>query len=359
MPPRLLLFTGAPDASTLDWEENGLLSSFSGHFSRFASFDVEQEPSVLQSNSSLQPVWRFIPLERQHLATGHSQDHRWAIEYKGAEFFTADSFLEEMTQPSLRESQRSTDQVLSQFYEQSYAVYEDITSSRLAAASDTGSSIYSENSFDATYTPHQSQSHPFPMRKDIPVAGHVSNLEDIPKSAYLDSIQPQTMTANIIVGVISVPKPRAIKTKREVDVELLEILVGDETKSGFGVNFWLSSFRSNANNGVRNIICGLRPRDIVLMRNVALNSFRGKVYGQSLRKDLTKVDLLYRTRFDMRDLCGCYSAIHLASGETSDPQIRKTKRVREWVLKCVGAATVRRARGRSEIIREMLPPDTQ
>lgn len=142
-------------------------------------------------------------------------------------------------------------------------------------------------------------------------------------------------------------------------MELIEVLVGDETKSGFAINFWLSSLQS-AEGDMRDVLSRLRPQDVVLVRNVALSSFRGKVYGQSLRKEMTKVHLLYRNRIDRTDVGGCYNAADLADG-IIHPQVEKTKNVREWVLRFVGAGPgpKAKAKGRIEAVREVLPPDTQ
>ncbi len=190
----------------------------------------------------------------------------------------------------------------------------------------------------------------------MPVAGHLSNLKDVPNASYLDSIQPQTMTVNLIVGIISIPPPRAIRTRRGANVELIEVLVGDETKSGFGINFWLPSAQTIGSE-LKDILGKLRPQDVVLMRNVALSSFQGKVHGQSLRKEVTKVHLLYRNRIDKSDLGGCYNSADLAVGGTA--QAAKTRRVREWVLRFVGAGAARQVKGCLEAIKETLPPDTQ
>ena len=91
-------------------------------------------------------------------------------------------------------------------------------------------------------------------------------------------------------------------------MELIEVLAGDEIKSGFTVNFWLSSPQS-ADGDTRSVLSGLRPQDVVLMRNVALSSFRGMVYGQSLRKEMTKVHLLYRDRIDRTDVGGLLQCV--------------------------------------------------
>ncbi|KAN0106457.1 hypothetical protein V8E51_009333 [Hyaloscypha variabilis] len=375
---QLVMFVGAPEASSLDWQESGLLNSFSTSIARFAGLDSHNTTPhrspitpALISESTAHPSWRPLPLERQHLTTGLTQSfdrhHLFTglsqeTGSQGASFFVAsqiNSFMEELSQApseSHNSSHASTEELLSQFYEESYARHEDIQSSQIAPASDVATSYTSgELSSDSFDSPLRS----FGAAKDVPVAGHLSNLRDLPNAVYLNSIHPQTMTVNLIVGIISIPESRAIKTRRGAAVELIEVLVGDETRSGFGVNFWLSSSQS-AHGDMRSVLSGLRPRDVVLMRNVALSSFRGKVYGQSLRRDMTKVHLLYRTRVDKTDVGGCYSAADLALGDPAPPQVEKTRRVREWVLKFVGmGAGQQKGKGPAEKPKEILPPDTQ
>jgi hypothetical protein len=202
-------------------------------------------------------------------------------------------------------------------------------------------------------------------RPAIPVGGHILDLRDIPNAKFLDSIQPQTMTVNLIVGIISVAPPRAIKTRRGAEVELVELLVGDETKSGFGINFWLSPLSKESNDGravddMRNVLLSLRPQDIVLLRNVAMSSFRGKVYGQSLRKEMTKVQLLYRNRIDKTDIGGYYTVTDFDIGRNMHPQLAKTMEVRDWVSRFVAPGALRKTRTEGiKIIMESLPLDTQ
>jgi hypothetical protein len=362
MAPKILIFTGAPLSAALDWDESNLVKTFCEPVARFAGLELEQNRSFVPATAETaldNPSWRSIPLERRHLATGLSQIHTDGQDYQGAAFFTAsdiDSFIEELSQPHFGESQASSletvEQVLSQFYEQSYAIHEDIPSSEIAATA-TDTSFYSNET-----SSHWSSVESTVSRvKDVPNAGHLTNLKDMPKAGHLNSIHPQTMTVNLIVGIISIPPPRSIKTRRGADVDLIEVLVGDETKSGFAINFWLSSVQPAAGD-MRSTLSGLRPQDVVLVRNVALSSFRGKVYGQSLRKEMTKVHLLYRNRIDRTDAAGCYSAADLATG-TVHPQVEKTRSVREWVLRFVGAGLRPRAKGRVEAVREVLPPDTQ
>ncbi|TVY83248.1 hypothetical protein LSUE1_G003426 [Lachnellula suecica] len=366
MAPKIIIFAGAPEPKSLDWDEAALLTKFSAPFIRFFQLAGHEAASPVSADvtsaSFLHPAWRSIPLVRQHLPTGISQDHAWREEYQGASFFSAsqiDSLFGELSQrpehESFGSSAESVEQVLTQFYEESYARHQDVPSSQIAAVSQTNTSSPGGTSFSTTEMSFDSPTQH--VRKDVPTAGNLANIREIPNANYIDAIQPQTMTVTLIVGVISIPEARLIKTRRGADVELIEALVGDETKTGFAVNFWLPSSQA-VEGDLRSAIQGLRPQDVVLMRNVALSSFKGKVYGQSLRKGMTKVHLLYRNRIDRTDLKGCYNAADLNSGELANPQIEKTKRVREWVLRFVGGGQGAR-NGKRKALHETLPPDTQ
>jgi len=363
----LLLLTGAPEFSSLDWEPTGLLQNFTEPVLRFAGLENEQEASssVDRITTPEHPAWRFIPLERQHLKSGFSQNHAWQEEYQGAAFFTPHSHAEEMSEFQHEASQsqaatiESTDEVLSQFYEKSYAVHEDIASSQLDPAVDDSSSLPDSNNSGTTQYSFDSLTNSFSGPKNIPNAGQLTSLKHIPNAIYLNSIHPQTMTVNVIVGLISVACPRNIKTRRGVNVELVELLVGDETRSGFSINFWLSKSQRIADD-MQTPVTRLRPQDVVLMRNVALSSFRGKVHGQSLRKNMTKIYLLHRNKVDKNDIGGCYRSADFVSSEPLPPQLEKTRIVREWVLKFVGGARVlSKDERRVEALKETLPLDTQ
>lgn len=372
MAPKLIIFAGAPLAKSLEWAEADLLSEFEPPIRKFAGLEPDFAADDEEIIPATHPPWRSLPLNRQLLTTGLTQSfdqHALFNGYSqnnthGASFFISSqvhSLIEEPSQklPSQHAIPDSAEQVLSQFYEESYARHKDILSSQIAPASNLDSfSSFTSDEFSDDTSSLSSLPGEAPY---IPVSGHLSNIKDIPNAFYLDSIQPQTMTVNVIAGIISIPAPRGIRTKRGADVELVEILVGDETKSGFGINFWLPSQPAS---DMKSVLGGLRPQDVVLMRNVALSSFKGKVYGQSLRKEMTKVHLLYRNRADRSDLGGCYAARDLGSKERESAQIEKTKRVREWVVKFVGVGVTAGRKGKGkrvpfEAAKEVLPPDTQ
>ena len=182
-----------------------------------------------------------------------------------------------------------------------------------------------------------------------------------------------TMTVNIIVAILSIAEPKTViagaKYGKPRETELVEMLVGDDTKSGFSITMWLPrEMHVNWKDGAHYIPEGqrsalrrdlkmLRSRDIVLLQNVALSFFNGKVHGQSLRRDVTKVNLLFRKKIDDQDVAGVYSVQSLRNATDSDQQLVKVKKVRDWLLEFVGErkGVIGRRGGR----RDILPPDTQ
>ena len=206
--------------------------------------------------------------------------------------------------------------------------------------------------------------------KAKPRSLNVTSLKDIPNSSVIRRLSPSTMSVDLIVGILSISPPKLIKTRKYGRlVELVEMIVADETKSGFGITIWLpvlkaDSAKTTQGGDLRSIIVNLRPQDIVLARNVALDSFRGKVYGQSLRKGVTKLDLLYRTVVDAYDQPGAYSWNEL-NRSTNDPQLSKVKQLNEWVMAFVGVGKQRSSDGTGKTRRSVkqgwpqLPADTQ
>lgn len=265
--------------------------------------------------------WRSLPLSRQTLHTGFSQSHDLSFDdgvlANQSEFFTtADVSCNNF------HSQASGSDVLSKFYDHSLALHNSIPSSQMDSFDDTA---LDETSF-MTASP--------PAAESGPVPSHLSDLEDIPSASRILSLNPQTVTLNLIVGIISIAQTRTVTTRWGRTLSLVEVLVGDNTKSGFAVTFWLA----RGSNDLRN----LRRQDVVLMQNVALHVFRGKVYGQSLRKGMTKVNLLWR-----RDGSGQYTTRDLARRGQVHPQVAKTKQVKDWVLRFVGGGPGPRTRMRT------------
>ncbi|KAL2258353.1 hypothetical protein VTK26DRAFT_8363 [Humicola hyalothermophila] len=242
---------------------------------------------------------------------------------------------------------------LSQFYEHSLALHEDLPSSQLISHTGTQSASLLDDSTTFFLSAGGTQSGSVREPLLFPGSHAVGDLANIPPAAYLLKIQPQTMTLNLIVGIISISQPRIITTRWGAEKYLVEVLVGDETKAGFAITYWLPS-----DSVAESPLGGLRPRDIVLMQNVALNVFSNRVYGSSLRRDLTKVHLLYRTKLDPRETGGHYTTADMSSSRTpSHAQLEKARRVRDWVLNFVGGGKINRFRTDSRPRWDMPPDD--
>ncbi|KAM7224153.1 hypothetical protein V8F06_000626 [Rhypophila decipiens] len=357
---KVIIFTGAPDGSTLNWDPNGLLDTFQHPITRFigqsdrartapsSHISVNAEPSSAPAHA----LWRSVPLERQHIPTGFSQlAHDFGFELgPGAPFISAASlsFASSCGDDSdVHAHQRSghllpdASGIASQFYEHSIAAHENVKSSQLVGSQsqsglDTTSFLTDDSASRTSFQSGDSFSQaPSAKPPLLSPTADIRNLKDLPSAAYITGIQPQTMTCNLIVGIISISQPREVQTRWGTRT-LVEVLVGDDTKAGFAVTFWLAPHSTVAES----TLAGLRCADVVLIQNVALNSFLNKVYGSSLRKDLTRIHLLYRTRLDAQDYGGYYSGADLKPA--GHPQLAKTSRVWDWVLHFVADGRTRR-----------------
>lgn len=376
---RIIFLTGAPLSTSLDWEEASLCAPLQPCFSSRTG----EECQILVSTEDATPAWRSLSLERNHLPTGLTQASKVDEELdhgeEEASFLTTEelSFISSSPDEDYLQASQislySQNDLLSQFYDHSLAVHEEVPSSQI---------VNPESSVDTSLsTSYEGNSLPSSGHIDIssgkrlPPAGLsfgcVTDLRDVPNAAYIRSIEPQTMTINLVAGIIAIPQPRVIITRKgRRQVELIEMLVGDDTKAGFGINIWLHPPRFGVNGGDMGLqMAQLRPQDIVLLKNVALNSFRGKVYGQSLRKDTTTLDLLFRNTLGFNDSRGIYSAQELEAKGVEDVCIAKVAKVKQWVMTFIGAGATLRKNTMQSGVREVqgvsegqliaLPPDTQ
>lgn len=364
MPRKLLIFAGAPLSDSLDWSNSALIDCFTEPITRLTGLTKDSQcldPGLVPSfDAEGHPAWRSLALKRRRLATGFSQQS--ALECGGEQFhadpgfFTtaevsfrsdASSSCVECGDDELQDEDESS--ILSQFRDRSLAAHNDIPSSQLDAlcSEETSFATDATTSFVSNSTQEgssivtdegQPPPPPPPLYAGMGAAAQLHNLDDLPGAEHLASIEPQTMTANIIVGIISILPKRTVRT-RWGDRSLVEALVGDETRAGFSITFWLPL------SGGTSPLDGLRVQDVVLMRNVALGSFMRKVYGYGLRRDLTKVHLLHRRKLDADDIGGHYSTVDLQGPpgpphHRPHPQLLKARKVREWVIRFVGGGIV-------------------
>jgi hypothetical protein len=356
MPNKIVIYTGAPENSALDWDSSQLFSDFQHPIAQFAGLSPDlgsgSGPDPGQTSTAPSPapsshaVWRSLSLENADLDSGFCQQY-------AAEFFTTSFHGDDDN----NDGGDATADDISQFYEESYVAYQQQPpTSQLVAAEESQFTVTSTGSFSTdNNTSFIGTASVKPPLLTTNAGSHLRDLQDIPSAAHLISIQPQTMTCNLIVGMISLPQPRSIKTRWGSSHRLVEALVGDDTRAGFSVTFWLPTPGNEAADALASILTALRPADIVLLQNVALNVFSKRVYGYSLRRGLTQAHLLYRTKLDAEDAEGYYTATDLRLAESDSamhPQLDKTRRVRDWVVRFVGqgdqgeAETVKEAKGR-------------
>ena len=347
---RTLFLTGAPTASSLEWTEADLYTPLQRCYSSSRNYDDHTQPSV----DKIAPSWRFLPVEKTHLPTGLTPASNENIpmpfgsdpidepSYSTAsEFSFTSADLTERTNGVSQDSTTNSEEILSQFYEHSLLIYDVPSSQIISPGSMVENSFTTEaEDFSIESTVNNEISTQEQLVRSRLTSGYLSDIKDIPNAAYLRSITPQTVTVNLVVGVISISQPRTLRTRKGGrTVELVEMLVGDETRAGFGINIWLPSPQQNRHStsgteDFRSSVLGLRAQDIALVKNVALSSFRGKVHGQSLRRGTT-IDLLYRNKVDRDDTAGAFSAKDL-DRESVDMHVLKVTKVKDWVMQFVG-----------------------
>ena len=377
----MIWLTGAPLSISLDWTEGSLCCPLQQCFEEHK----RTNPPVF-SPSTGRPAWRKLPLETKHLPSGltqlvHTGD---AAERETQEYDEETSFLtvtdvsilsdcsEQLSNQAIGSSGSSFDDALTQFYEYSYALHEEQPASdviHLDSLNDT--TQFSIATFESQLEAiEKAQQLPQKAVQAKPRSLQTTSLRNIPNASTIRGLGTSTMSVDLLVVVLSISQPRLITTKKYGRlVELVEMTVADDTKAGFGITLWLPVLKEHSAKVpqealLRCSVANLRPQDIILAKNVALEAFKGKVYGQSLRKGITKLDLLYRNLVDAQDKPGAYSWGELNS-MTEDPQLVKVKAMQDWVMSFVGAGQRPPSSGsrrRKRSVKQggpQLPADTQ
>lgn len=416
---KVIFLTGAPLANSLQWDDDVLSAPLEESFR-----EHPKSPQVTPLSTHAGPVWRCLPMEQNQIYAGYVpplgadqpddefdyvEDEIPLLSSTDLSTVSAEPHTD-LSQSLLSTQQSEEEELRSQFYEESYAIHETQSASYITEHPSSNATTLS-SSFEATQTPSHFNPPQYNARKELArtrlLTTPLTNLKTLPKATYLQSITPQTVTINLVVGIISILPPREITTRRDRrrTVNLVEILIGDDHRAGFVINIWLPNpYHLDTTDDLQNVVTTLRPRDIVLIRNCALTSFQGKVYGQSLRRGMTTIDLLYRDVVDATDVPGAYSAQELremtgvgvgtetgegagaeaetetregvgtetGTGTESSPVLKLT-RVKQWVMNFVGASDtylsttdgedLKGRRGRNQREKEIqlvaLPLDTQ
>ncbi|RMZ01380.1 hypothetical protein D0864_03482 [Hortaea werneckii] len=407
-----IFLAGAPESDGLTWDEQHLLNNFESPIQRFLGREAPLSSTADGDASTLAiPKWRSIPFNLNNSAALHTNRDQLTCQ-QGTQFL---SFPHDAS--TNHDASHEQDHLA--FLEQSLARLDELESSQITPMlEDETTTTFNSNLDDSLTgeegTPELSNSqgtenrataaalpqHPQTQQhQPFRIIGPISDLRSIPSATHIDSIFPGTMTLNLLCAVISVSPLRTVQLRcrqragitrnpqhpntdsagnyaaaNPDERELLEILLGDETRAGFSATFWFLPESDSARRLVvphvtgrrgsasgaggpnvrvanedsrhrRRNLLSLRTGDVVLIRNLALSVFKGGVYGQSLR--------------------GTGEGTGLGRGNFTDVR-GKVRRVREWRDGFVGPG-VRAQDGKGgggEVgvggrEREWLPADTQ
>ncbi|KAK4502665.1 hypothetical protein PRZ48_006091 [Zasmidium cellare] len=352
----VVFLAGAPEADSLTWEDSQLSPYFTAPIRRFlgdaATQDETTQASTIPASHPL-AKWRAVD------TPGHERPGEGATKPKTrAERTQFLSFHD------------SADSEHEDFLEYSLAVLQDLESSQIDDAEATfldETNVLPSTSFSTTVSTEYSlrseasMSAALPSQQVVSFSGPITDLRRVPNARHLQSIHPQTMTINVLAGVISIQAPRTVHVRRSgAEMDIVEVLLGDDTRAGFSISFWLAPvdsqrpFQSFNKDGLRGKLSDLRIGDVVLVTQIALSEFRGNVYGQSLSRRITRNNTSLTVLSD-----------HV--GGLSGSNATKLEKVRNWSRNFVGkghqpqespelprSSTSKRRRSEME-----LPPDTQ
>ncbi|CAP97893.1 Pc22g06050 [Penicillium rubens Wisconsin 54-1255] len=315
-----IFLVGAPLSANLNWDTDKLLNKPMPPF--------QENPSSPEQQLSLeQPPVRWRVLRSSVDKLGDNYDSFQG--YEDPAFFISHQLA--IAVDATDATQEQSDDSILQFYDHSFAIHEtsEVAGSDVYVTDSTQDSSLGEDSMLASFTRLDNQT----------PQGHLASCISLDPSAICKTF------------------PRPVTRQWKTELDLIELVVGDETRAGFAVNFWLkpekpTAAKNNEADRLRRSLASIRPRDIVLLRTVGLSTFQDRVYGQSLRRGMTTVELLHRQPVDVTDAVGFYQG-RIEEGSSHDDQpVLKVRRVRNWMLRFVtNSVGMSHPRG--------LPPDTQ
>ncbi|KAK1073573.1 hypothetical protein LTR12_017632 [Friedmanniomyces endolithicus] len=356
-----VLLAGAPEATDLDWDETDLLASFNTPVKRFLG---HQEPT--RTTAQYGPTTQSPPAAKWRAMSMRNPAHDATVPAPA-----------DLPQTQFRSLGNNNDNAAASqerldFLQHSLALLANLDSSQIAAPEDTTafastpsfatattgiSFLTSNDSFSYSATspakPSNLASTALQLRADI------TDLARIPSADHIIRIQPQTITLNFLAAIISISTPRTVTLrKRTGSMDILELLLGDESKAGFSITFWLTPVDSQTKqrqqqDDLRTELGKLRAGDVVVVRNVALSAFKGCVYGQSLSRRFARnsTSVTVMSAEDVR----VHGSVAMRG---------KFQRVRRWADDFVGRRSGPTVMGKAgvgggrRVGEEVLPPDT-
>ncbi|SMR48416.1 unnamed protein product [Zymoseptoria tritici ST99CH_1E4] len=374
----VLFLAGAPNADDLDWAETDLNQRLQSPIRRFLADNNSHDDTTVTATqialtTASHPLakWREIPLDNDI----HNDIKTRPAQQKDKAAFLA---CEPGSQAHNLFLEHSLAQLhsLEQGSSQLFPSPLDATTTFISNPSFSISS-FSSSAQNSSSSPTKSFQ-PGPPSAPIPTlhpphlnvgAVQITPLSHLPTARTLQVLHPQTPTVNLLASIISIQPPRTVSLRRYQPgktMEIVELILGDDTRAGFGVSFWLDPIDSQARptsrggagagggkDEMRVQLEVLRRGDVVLFTNVALKEWKGNVFGQSLGRKITTKNATTVWVFK--------------EGEEVDGEVgRKIGRVREWARKFVGGGRegeceegTKAPLGKRKRDGSLLPPETQ
>lgn len=140
-------------------------------------------------------------------------------------------------------------------------------------------------------------------------------------------------------------------------------MVGDETAVGFKIDLWLPPGPLTfAGKAFMDTVQSLRIGDVINVQNMVLGVWDKQVNGATVRKDQTRIELVYRTIFFDAKERRRWRAVDLDSSSDDSRGVEKVKSVVGWTREFLGAGDrldKKKTRKGYEEEETILPDDTQ
>ncbi|KAK0942554.1 hypothetical protein LTR29_005975 [Friedmanniomyces endolithicus] len=357
MPSHTVLLAGAPEATDLNWDETDMLASFDTPVRRFLG---HQEAT--RTTAQYGPTTQSPPAAKWRAISMRNPAHDATVPVPA-----------DLPQTQFRSLGDNNDNAVASqerldFLQHSLALLANLDPSQIAAPEDT--TVFASTPSFATattgisfLTTNDSSSYsatPPTKPASMQLKADITDLARIPSADHITRIQPQTITLNLLAAIISISPPRTVTLrKRTGSMDILELLLGDDSKAGFSITFWLTPVDSQTKqhhhqqDDLRSELGNLRAGDVVVVRNVALSAFKGCVYGQSLSRKFARnsTSVIVISAEDVR----LHGSVAMRG---------KFGRVQRWADDFVGRRSGPTVMGKAVAGRdrrfgeEMLPPDT-
>jgi hypothetical protein len=357
---RLKLLNGAPLREHLKFNNESLLDVADCdcfHTRAWNGRSTEEEVAL---------KWRDIGLKHTRLHTGWSQLYLPGSGMQGAHHqnsFAIPGIEESSALPHYDTTNLDTTLTLDEdpsaaddYLQHSLIFYDTLMSSQVVQDIAEDNTVSSSSFLTSFGTTSSATSSPSPMDShvlvlQVPPAIAVTPLGSLPSAQHLRSIYPQTPTPNFLCALMTTPERREVFVRKGgYRMDLWEIIVGDDTRSNFKVTLWLRPPRESNNEQphaqvqLLQTLESLQVGNILLLRNIALTSFRDAVYGQSLNTAITRA----RTSIDVLTKSGRMSVAQVGGLPAS--VVEAFMRVKRWARSHVaGEAEHTRKRKRGSL----------